>query len=256
MKPIIDWIFKNKLSFITIACVLLCILLFRQCSQKSYYKRLNKQNQEYYTDSIKTLKNKAGELEYERTLLISDKKNLKEANEKLYNELIKEQGKVIALTDAVIKIKSKVILLHDSIYLIDTSQNIYRTKFDKLEFYTTDKLNYLNVEGYTDLQIGYNDKLYIISKGTFLTKNEFGVHMKLGYKEIDGKLKVFVASDHPYFSVTNLDAVIIEDKLNTKASSQKIKRIGIGPNISVGTDTKFKPAIFIGIGIQYNFLRF
>jgi hypothetical protein len=46
------------------------------------------------------------------------------------------------------------------------------------------------------------------------------------------------------------------DQLRTyQVKLPRVKKLGVGPNVSYGVGANFKPQVFIGLGIQYNILR-
>jgi len=65
--------------------------------------------------------------------------------------------------------------------------------------------------------------------------------------EKKGELIIDLMTESPYSTVKSLRAY--QKKL------PKIKRFGIGPNVSYGINPDFKKNIFVGIGLQYNIIR-
>jgi len=60
----------------------------------------------------------------------------------------------------------------------------------------------------------------------------------------------------PFVEVTNLNPFSETTKLKTyQVETKPIKKIGIGPGVYYGIGNSFQSQVFIGIGIQYNFIR-
>jgi len=252
MKKIIDYIKKNYVFLLLIISMVFIALFFRQCSKTAQYKNQLQNNIDYYTDSLRIEKNKTGKLEYDKTILITDKSNLENQNKELYNELQIEKGKVKVIIKEIIKIVHDTIYIHDTI--ISLGDDKYLVKWDYSEYFTKDKFNYqiLNGETVLDCKI-----LPPISKGTLLTKNEIGISLITGIKENKGKLEIFVRSDYPGFTLTHLDGAIID--INDSKELKKIankKRFGIGPFIGVGLGGNLKAQMFLGVGLSWSIIKF
>ncbi len=60
----------------------------------------------------------------------------------------------------------------------------------------------------------------------------------------------------PFVEVINLNPFSETTKVKTyQVETKPIKKIGIGPGVYYGIGNNFQPQVFIGIGIQYNFIR-
>jgi len=83
------------------------------------------------------------------------------------------------------------------------------------------------------------------------------MHLVTGLTEEDKKLKIFIRSDFPGFSITKLDGAIIDpQKSDIIKSFFPKKKWGIGPSITLGLDNNLKPAISVGISVSYNIINF
>jgi hypothetical protein len=252
MKKIINYITKNYTFILLIISVVFIVLFFRQCSKTNQYKAQIQNNIDYYTDSLRTERTKNGKLEYDRTILITDKSNLEKQNKDLYNELQLEKGKVKVIIKEIIKIVHDTIYIHDTI--ISLGNDKYLVKWDYSEYFTKDKLNYQILNGQTVLDCKI---LPPTSKGTLLTKNEIGISLITGIKENKGKLEIYVRSDYPGFTITHLDGAIIDinDSKELKKVANK-KRFGLGPFVGVGLGGNLKAQIFLGLGLTYSIIKF
>jgi hypothetical protein len=60
----------------------------------------------------------------------------------------------------------------------------------------------------------------------------------------------------PFVEVINLNPFSETTKVKTyQVETKPIKKIGIGPGVYYGIGNSFQPQVFVGIGIQYNFIR-
>lgn len=76
-------------------------------------------------------------------------------------------------------------------------------------------------------------------------KNDFAVILG----EEKGKPFADLITENPYSSTKSFRTYQIA------VPKKKVKKIGIGPNMSYGFNSDFKKNIYIGLGIQYNFIR-
>lgn len=246
MKKIIDYIKNHPTFILLIICAILIFLLVGQCSSIRKLKNSNNSMINYYTDSLRTERTKNGKLEYDKSILIASVDDLKKINKDLYDELQEEKGKVKVIIKEVVKIVHDTIYLHDTIYSLGNDD--YRIVWNYEEYFTKDKLNYQKLSGNSVIHCKVPPP---ISKGTTITKNEIGMSIVTGIKENKGKMEIFVRSDYPGFTVTKLEGADVTNMLKPK-----VKKFGIGPNVSIGISSDFKPKIYVGAGVQWNIIRF
>jgi len=252
---IFEWIKKNPSFFMLITIVVLIMLLVSQCNKKNYYKNINEQNLNYYTDSLRIEKNKVGDLEYKHNILIADKKTLEDKNKDLFDELQKEKGNVKII------IKYQTVIVHDTIRIKDTiiknADGTYDLKWEYVEYFTKDSANYQMLDGLSNFKLDTTKKpIKPISLGTMITKNVIGLNIVTGIDKNmkTGAYEIFVRSNYPNFTISKLDGAIVDPKMINDIVGKK--KFGVGPNISVGIGANFKPSIYIGIGLQWNIIRF
>lgn len=244
-----EWIKKNN-KFVLIGLMVLFFILFLdQCNRKNNIKDESEQNLYALSDTLHTVLTKNKKIETEKGLLVMSEAELKKAKKDLYDELQVEKGKVKVIIEEVIVIKHDTLYLHDTIVKLPNSNYLLKWDYNK----TYDQYNYNIIAGESKIHIDTTVKpINVVSLGSTITKNEIGLNLITGIKKEDGKLKIFVRSDYPGFSVTKIDGCDLSESKDLK----KYKRFGVGPNISIGVGTALKPEIFIGIGIQYNIFRF
>jgi len=292
-KNILKWI-KNptvQRIFLLVTVFVLLVLLFKNCGRTSYddYKTEMEQNISYYKDSLTKERNKVGQIEYERAVLASSKKDLEKQNSNLASELRKEKGNVIYLANINASLKQKIIDLQNSVdkpesIIVtvndDGTQNlawrydtiysqgnerhmlgVAKISFDKDSTITqvtiTDKGDTLKIE------VPLIDKnKVIISIPTDVMK----IKLTTGLKRADDNLlKIFVRSDYPGFTITGIDGALIDPHKDPLIQSYfPRKRFVVGFSLGVGATVDVfgisSPPISIGptigVGLTYKIFEF
>lgn len=250
-----SWFNANKQrNILLIICIVLVgiIFLLKSCNN-SLKNELNgsKQNEKALSDSIRVEKDKNGKIEYEKNILIADKKQLKDLNSDLYNSVKTEKGKVISLEKIIAGFKNEPKKPTTTVTTI--------AKYGKFNYglnwcfdTTYNKDNSRVIEGETMV---YVDSLIVIPGLTYLKKDNIKFNLITGIKENKDNLEIFVKSDYPGFYVSKLDGAIVDIKPLIK-KYVKPKRFSIGPYIGAGINGNLKPSIQIGIGINYSLIQF
>lgn len=223
---------------------------------KQQYAETQKQitNIEALGDSVRTYKNKAGELGSEKLALQSDKKQLKNLNEELSKELDKEKGTVNYLSKLVTNLQGEVGSVDStSVEVVDNNTSpvgMSQYKFTWSKSNSGNKWSKI-LEGYFIIQADSSVKPTLIENK--ITKDNLSMEIITGVKTIDGKPTIFVRSTYPNLRFTNIDGAILDDKkLNTKQS-----RFGLGVSLGYGYDIKSSKFIpVIGFGVTYDLFRF
>ena len=262
------WKFVNSKFFVYVLVCGLLISLAGQCQSKNNYKRkdLKKdQNISALHDSLSLQKQKSGDLQASIDGFIASEKELKHLNRDLYDEVKKQQGKVVSLNKIVFKLKQDKEILKK--YVDDT-----KTKYDSVIInkdstytipwtlaYTYDENNYDIFKGETKIDVE-DTTIYHIRTGLY--ERETNISLTWGQKEENGKLRIFVETKYPGFSPQSLSGVLIDPNTNPLMRDLYKKRhwftgFGIGPTFNIGYDMiNQKTGIFIGVGIYYNLYNF
>ena len=245
----------NKLNKITsiVSIVLIIILSFfivKSCNQdKIISEKTNLINA--LNDTVKIWKDKNGishsKTEVIKASSISDflKQNVKDKETKELQNVVKEnknrlgkQGNVTKF-NGVVKFETEIPTLRDTIHIskngLVIKKPIYNSSFD--------------MDGWV---VGSVTASEDSTKINLRIKNDYTVIIgeeKMGFLGL-GKRKPFVevTNKNPYSETTSLKTYQVEN--------YKIKRFGIGPNISysLGANGQLYPTF--GIGLQYNVIRF
>lgn len=218
---------------------------------------ISEQNIKALSDSVRIEKNKVGQLEYVKGVLISDKDKLSSLSIKLAEELANAKGKVSEITnyDVVIK-KGDVkpsISKRDTIFNTSEGDFVVNWNFDTIY----NKNNWRKLNGETYFSVKSGEIVSVTPKYSKILEDSDKINITQGLRKKGDLIEVFVTSDHPYFSVENIESVIIDpkDHVINDIVKPKVKRFGIGPVIGYGL-TENGLNYFIGAGVSYNIIRF
>lgn len=270
MKKFLEaiWKFINSKFFGYAVAVVLILLLAGQCKRNTDLRRENRiqeQNIAAANDSIKTYKNKAGQLTSEKAVWILTEKQLKEENRSLYDKVKAQNGQIISLNNVVFQLKQDTTILHDTIrYLksiigkpVQIDKTTWRVPWELDYKWDAEGKNWDIFKGHTIVQV--DTLTYVIThKNTLLDERTGNIELVFGEKVVDGKFNVYVTTDYPGLSAKSIEGYFLDPNSNKNIKSLIEKRhwftgFGVGPNISIGYDPFIqKPAFTIGVGLHYN----
>ena len=196
----------------------------------TYYKTVNDKNIIALTDSVNYYKGKYGNEVAKKTMIETDCKNLQIINDSLYRMIqsmqVKKPDIVIGGSTSIDNGKRDTIWVPTATEI--TSKNIYR-KFDFSNQYRelTGNVSYTN------------DTL-----GLYIEKDIMQFKYALAVKDN----VVYMTSDNPYVKFNSITGLTIPKQ-------KKEKKFGIGPSVFGGYSNKGF-VYGIGIGLQYNFIKF
>lgn len=242
--------------------VVIILLLLRQCNSTADAKREKKiaeQNLFALNDTVREVKNKAGELQYQKGLLIADKKNLENLNSDLKTELDKQKGKVFYLQQVVADLKNEPpIYIPTTEYVYPNGDRSLKWEYDTI--FSPGNSRALSGESFFVIDTT-NNKYKIKPLYTNITNDAMSIKITTGLLKKDDKYEIFVKSDYPGFKVAQLDGAFIPTNDPIFGSPPKPKRFGLGVNIGPGIfynaiDKSIGAGIGVQVGIQYNFINF
>lgn len=255
------WAFINSKLFFLIIIALLFFTTLNKCSSEQKLKLENnklEQNISASNDSITYYKNIKGMWVSEKEVFIKSEKELKRENKELYNNINKQDGKIISLNNTVVILKQDAILLQDSIlYLnkeIGKSINKGNNKWDipwKLE-YTWDSKNHDEFKGITTVLVDTISNT-VTHLNTDLIYRESAIDLIFGNNVVDGKYNVYVTSNYPGLSVSSMEGVFIDPNTNKDIKSLIEKKHWFtGFSVGVGVGVGINGSTTLGGGIYYN----
>ena len=245
----------NKLNKTTsiVSIVLIIVLSFFIVRSRNQDKIISEKTNliNALNDTVKIWKDKNGishsKTEVIKTSSISDflKQNVKDKETKELQNVVKENknrlGKQGSVTkfNGIIEFETEIPTLRDTVYIpkdgLVIKKPVYNSSFD--------------MDGWV---VGSVKASEDSTKINLRIKNDYTVIVgeeKTGFLGL-GKRKPFVevTNKNPYSETTSLKTYQVEN--------YKIKRFGVGPNISysLGANGQLYPTF--GIGLQYNIIRF
>jgi len=260
------WAFLNSRVFVIILVVVLILIGVGECKRivdLNHDIDQHEQNQAALTDSLKFERLKNGELLVSIDGYISTEKELKNINKKLWDEVQGQKGKVLVLTNTIIQMREDSAALAkkiDSLHVVigklkQISEDKYLAPWSIARGYSPG--NYFKVQGSTVIQVLSKDPFEMRHDTTYLTEFVNSIDVTYGQKIENRKLRVFIQSDYPGFTVKSMEGVLI-DPNDWPKDLQPDKRhwlsgFGVGPNISMGWDfLNSQPSLIVGVGVHYN----
>lgn len=255
---------KNTITIMI--SIILSIILLNECNKNRNLKTeiaISNQNIISLSDTVKSVKNKNGELQQEKYSLISHNGDLKKLNDSLYIEQKKQKDRVIFLNSLVATLKSK----NDSLL---QENNTLKDKLGQI-IIGNDTINYLSwdfssiydsknsrtIKGKTKIMIGDNKS--VISKGSMLEEFNFKFNLVTGLSETDDKkLKIWAKSDYPGLEIVEMDGALIDPKNSDVLKKlMKPKRWSVGTQFGYGVmlnNGNVYNGFYSGIGINYQLI--
>ena len=257
---------NNQRTILFIAIVIVGIIFFQTCNNNNQLKQdalKSEINKRALTDSIRIVKNKAGELQAEKNAFVATNKELKDLNINLYNEVQKQSKNVLTLTMLNADLSFKVNLLEDSLRNINyvvTYNKLNDTYTIPWDFNKTfDDKNSRTIEGYTVAKWDSVNNI-ILNEGTMLKKFDLKFNIVTGLEEKDNNLNIFVKSGYPDLKFDNIEGALIDPNNSPLIKKlMKQKRWTFGPTTGWGmmmSPSGIKFGFFIGVSGQYSLFSF
>jgi hypothetical protein len=259
------WAFLNSRIFVVILIAVLILIGVGQCKRIVDLNRdidHHEQNQSALTDSLKFERKKNGELLVSIDGYIATEKELKNLNKKLWDEVQGQKGKVLSLTNTVIRLQQDSADLAEHVDELNVIIGKLKQIGDKYAAPWTiptvyDDKNFFRVSGVSVLQVLNKEPFEMRHDTTYLTSFINQIDVTYGTKVEGKKLRVFIESKYPGFTVESMEGVLL-DPSDWPSIVQPEKRhwftgFGVGPELSMGWDfLQSKPSLVVGIGIHYN----
>jgi len=240
--------------------VILLLLLFRQCeatkNAKSEGERY-KNNIAALSDTIEVAKTKSGKLQFEKSVLIADYKELDDLNSDLAAELKDQKGKVAQLTKLVAILSTPHVTPIPGTGIIegnpcDSIGGSFISDWDSKQ--TFDANNWRILSGKTTIGVKGGK---LVSNETLITQDIIGFDLITGLEKKTDHYEIFVRSNYPGFKPTKIDGAVIPVTDLIPTPVDKHWSLGAGPQIGVGiSNNGFGGYIGLGISLQYTILKF
>lgn len=268
LKTILDYIKTPKgQRNVLLVALILAIIFLRGCGNKGASEQeviMYEQNIAALQDSVRSYKDKNGDLVYEKASLLVESKDLAKYNKELAAEVkgLKDNPIVI------IKYKTKIV--HDTLWLkpvIDSNNITFNadSTIKIIPFTWSDSTvyapnNYRNIAGKYIIEV--DTSLNVTTQSFAITKDELGITFTTGITENkDGLLEIFIKSPYPGFSPTAIDGALIDPRESDVIKKFfPPKRWSLGPYVGYGVYVDPQKAtighgVQLGIGIQYGIFQ-
>lgn len=243
----------SKRTIFIILLLFVIAVMYMTNKRNSNKLHIAQNNLEVINDSLKTIQLSNGKVLYERGVLISTLEDLKKINNRLANDISKiKEVKPKKFIQSKVDIKTKDITLNTSI--VETSDSTYTIKFEHDTIYNEDNGRTIRGFVYINYNDGREEKLLI--KDFKITEDILKIKSNLVLGERDGRIKVWLNSDFPGFTVKDIDAVILDTKNYPILKKLNNKRFNVGPYIGLQLNRETIVSPSIGIGLQYSLLKF
>lgn len=211
------------------------------------------QNQSALRDSLRVSKNKVGDLEFSKQVLVAkNKSDVKKLNDRLDDVRKKFTGKVSELTETLASVKGDTVFI-DKTEVVDLPNNTKVFSWEYSKVY--DERNSRHLSGETRFKLD-TIKNELKALGTRITRDDINFNVIQGLRTTeDGKVEMFAASDYPNFEVEELNSVIIEPSkhpvLEKFTNKRKVKfgfYSGFGATVNLtNSSITFGPQVGLGI---------
>lgn len=217
--------------------------------------RVAQQNESALKDSIRVTKNKVGDLEYSKQILVAKNANdLKRLNGELADLAKDFTGKIHELSNVVAKIKNNTIITNNTT-MVNLPDNTSGFKWEYSKIF--DSENSRNLAGITKFKYDSINN-FITPLETVITTDEINFNLTQGLRTTkDGKIEMFASSRYPNFSAIDINSVIIDPSTHPvlkKFTKQRKLHLSVYGGYGATADFKNNTVILgpqIGGGISY-----
>ena len=231
-------------------------------------QKIDEQNLIALNDTVNIVKKKNGEIEASKAILISSIRDLKELNRSLYDKVKSQDGKIISLNNAVIRLVQDSATLAK--YLSEKEKLIAKlVKIDDHTYmaawtlpYKYDSLNFDIFSGKTYIGITSKDPLELAHVNTEIIKRISQIDITFGERVLKGEYQVYITSAYPGFTVKSMNGFLTDPNKNKYIKSLMKKdhwftgfSLGVGatPGFNITTG---KYGFVVGPTISWNIYTF
>lgn len=219
-----------------VLCAIVIAFFWMQLRAAHLQKRIDDQNVAALADTVRTVRNRAGETEQARLVLVADADKLSGLNAALAAELKKEQGKVAYLSKLAVLIRYPSIKIPTTV-TIDTADPLKRP-----------------IYSWAHSEQGDGWARYLAGRSRYdsteITQDSVSFHIVSGLQWTkEGRLQLYARSSWPAITFTGLDGVLLDEKMFLKADTRTWWQRNRGTIFGVGAGLA---AGFIGAGVLFH----
>jgi hypothetical protein len=239
-------------GFFILALVLLVAYQYNNLMRVRMELAMQKNNMNALKDTVEKTTNALGQAQFEKSTLITTKKDLANFNLELFNEMKAQRGQVAYLQTVVATLATghdtPTVIMPQITGSTDTtiSYSLPWTSFKRF-----DSSNFRSLAGTTNLTI---NKTGIKTASSEISDDQIGFNIVTGLEKKKDHYEIFIRSNYPNFNVTRIDGAYIPQK--DLFPPQKLQKWTIGPSINFGIGAggtsipTVKPVFYGGIGIS------
>ena len=270
LKSIWKWITdpnNQRILFFT-ALVIFVLLYLKGCNDRERLEaklQMSNNNIVALQDTVRVEKTRSGELQYVKTVLSADLKDLKQLNSDLYKEVKDQKTQVYYISKITAQLNDKIEGWNpggEHTYDPISGNDMIDWKFD------TTGINWSrSISGTTSFKITSSCNGYEVKPiGSKLDNVNYKFSLTTGLKESKthkGSLEIFINSTYPGMTFTDIQGSIIDpEDFRKYLPAPKPHRWSFGPYFGIGygitlkQQTQLVPTINIGLGLQYKLFSF
>jgi hypothetical protein len=261
------WKFLNSRIFVIILIVILIIFIAGTCKRKRDLRIelfRTEQNLAALHDSLKFERLKNNQLIVSISGYIATEKELKTLNKSLYDRVRAQKGEILSLNRSIVQLVQDTIMLRKNIDHLNTKIGKMFQLNDSVYIapwalsYKYDEYNFDMFSGKTIIGLISKDPLTFHHINTEMTSRLSQIDLTWGQKIEDGKLRVYIQSAYPGFTVKSMEGVLIDPQKNPfiKEITKKkhwFQGLSIGFGITPGWDfLNNRGAIVVGPTLSYS----
>lgn len=250
---------KIKLNHILIASVaIMAILMLRQCGKIETLKTENQvgiQNIVALNDSIRVIQNDWNEDITLKNTLIADKKELKELNSELSDEVKKLEGEVLYISNVLSSIENDTVYIENEVIQYPDGVNELSWSFTNDFGNGNSRILGGNSKFVIDT---LNNSFDIIDKGTTISRDVINLRLTTGLTELDDTYQIYVKTDYPGITFSDINGAVL-DKDRFMKQTQPNWVFGPSVYFGLGIDPLNRtagPQIGAGISITFNLNKY
>lgn len=249
----------NAFYWIIIIILIICLMFTsKSCQNAKLESQIANQNISALKDNLRIEKNKSGENQFLKLSLLSDINNLKNLNKSLYDEVIKMDGKVLAMSKTIVSIKGTL----ENIPQDKSNDKPIALKNDTLisnfKFADSGKTWSRLITGKSVLLMkNITDSTYAKPLYDILTNDKMNltVFASIRKRESDDMYEYVLRTDYPNTKL-DVEGFIDPKVFNSSLGSNTEDKWIIGPYIGVGVMNNFSITPNFGLGITYKLIGF
>lgn len=246
---------------VTVGLIIAVLLWLQTCNSKKDLKnemerqeKIAEQNTRALTDSLRYVKNKAGEIEAVKSSFVAKLEDLEKLNKDLYLESKKEIGNLKALIKGSLSANVENVAISNELKKYPDGKT-YGLLFEKT---VVDTGMTWSIKGESKFKMENNT---IFPGQTDILNNQMKLKLVLGFKENKEHYEVYARSANPNVKFDELSGVMFipkkADPLLTPPT--RTKRFGLGVHLGYGAGLMDKRVMLtpvLSVGIQYNIIKF